>query len=235
VGVDRIQEISNDMRNFSRMDQGKRSQVDIHKGIDSSLVILHHRLKANQIQVIKDYGNVPEIECSIGQLNQVFLNLIGNAIDALEMENCSGVDKPEPSGRSLERTLTPRVPTIFIHTEVEHNSLVIQIADNGQGIPTEIQDRLFQPFFTTKPAGKGTGLGLSISYQIIVEKHQGLFTCSSILGKGTEFKIILPLGQDAIAKEENQEENGESASAPIPLQRENRDPPTRALQHWATA
>ncbi|HEY9836514.1 MAG TPA: ATP-binding protein [Vampirovibrionales bacterium] len=234
VGVDRIQEISNDMRNFSRMDQGKRIQVDIHKGIDSSLVILHHRIKANNIKVIKDYGNVPEIECCIGQLNQVFINLLGNAIDALEVVNCSASENPEPFGRSLEGTLAPRVPTICIHTEVQNNCLVIQITDNGQGIPTEIQDRLFEPFFTTKPAGKGTGLGLSISYQIIVEKHKGLFTCSSILGKGTEFKIILPLCQDEMADGKEQEK-GESESATISLQRENRDSPTLALQHWATA
>ncbi|MCT7985342.1 ATP-binding protein [Laspinema sp. A4] len=234
VGVDRIQEISNDMRNFSRMDKGRRIKVDIHKGIDSSLVILNHRLKANQIQVVKDYGNIPEIECCIGQLNQVFINLIGNAIDALEVENSAESDNCEPCERSLEVTLGPWVPTICIHTEVENDSLVIQITDNGQGISTEIQNRLFEPFFTTKPAGKGTGLGLSISYQIIVEKHKGLFTCSSILGKGTEFKIMLPLRLDPIS-EGKEGEKGESESATLPLQRENRDPPTRALQHWATA
>jgi signal transduction histidine kinase len=231
VGVDRIQEISNDMRNFSRMDQGRRIQVDIHQGIESSLVILQHRLKVHKIQVIKDYGNVPEIECCIGQLNQVFINILGNAIDALEAANASESESGEICGRSPQGSLAPRVPTICIHTEVQNDSLVIQVTDNGQGIPTEIQDRLFEPFFTTKPIGKGTGLGLSISHQIIVEKHQGSFTCSSILGQGTEFKIVLPLRRDTAA--EGGEE--ESDSAPLPLPWENRDPPNRSLQQWATA
>ncbi|MCT7974107.1 ATP-binding protein [Laspinema olomoucense] len=231
VGVDRIQEISNDMRNFSRMDQGRRIQVDIHEGIDSSLVILQHRLKANKIQVVKDYGNLPEIECCIGQLNQVFINLIGNAIDALEMENSPASESGDTSGRSPEVSLAPRVPTICIHTEIQNDSLVIQITDNGQGIPPEIRERLFEPFFTTKPMGKGTGLGLSISYQIIVEKHKGLFTCNSTLGEGTEFKIVLPLHLDATADGGE----GESESATIPLPRENRDSPNSGIEQWATA
>ncbi|MBO0351684.1 hybrid sensor histidine kinase/response regulator [Phormidium pseudopriestleyi FRX01] len=231
VGVDRILEISNDMRNFSRMDQGRSIQVDIHQGIDSSLVILQHRLKSNKIKVIKDYGNLPEIECCIGQLNQVFINLIGNAIDALEMGNTPASESGDTVGRSPEVSLTSRVPTICIHTEVQNDSLVIQITDNGQGIPQEIQDRLFEPFFTTKPMGKGTGLGLSISYQIIVEKHQGVFTCNSTLGQGTEFKIVLPLHLDATVDGGE----GELESAKIPLQRENRDPPTSGLEQWATA
>ncbi len=231
VGVDRIQEISNDMRNFSRMDQGRRIQVDIHQGIESSLVILQHRLKTNKIQVVKDYGNVPEIECCIGQLNQVFINLLGNAIDALELGNSSGSESGEICGRSPQVSRTPRVPTISIHTELQNDSLVIQITDNGPGIPREIQDRLFEPFFTTKPMGKGTGLGLSISYQIIVEKHQGSFTCSSILGQGTEFKIVLPLRRDTTVGGGE----AESESATLVLQGENRNPPTSALQQWATA
>lgn len=230
-GVDRIQEISNDMRNFSRMDQGRRIQVDIHQGIESSLVILQHRLKTNKIQVIKDYGNVPEIECCIGQLNQVFINLIGNAIDALEEANSSASKSAEPSGRSPQVNLDSRVPTICIHTEIQNNSLVIQITDNGPGVPAEIQGRLFEPFFTTKPMGKGTGLGLSISYQIIVEKHQGLFTCNSTLGEGTEFKIVLPLHLNATTDGGE----GDSDSATIPLQQQKRDPPTSALENWATA
>lgn len=222
VGVDRIQEISNDMRNFSRMDQGRRIKVDIHQGIDSSLVILQHRLKTNKVQIVKDYGKIPELECCIGQLNQVFINLIGNAIDALEVAN---------SPASPQGSRTPRVPTIWIHTTLQNDSLVIQIIDNAQGIPAEIQDRLFEPFFTTKPMGKGTGLGLSISYQIIVEKHQGSFTCSSILGQGTEFKIVLPLHQNVTAQ--GGEEDSDSVT--IGLQRENRDTPTLPIQEWATA
>ncbi|AFY81666.1 ATP-binding protein [Oscillatoria acuminata] len=231
VGVDRIQEISNDMRNFSRMDQGRRIQVNIHQGIESSLVILQHRLKANKIKVVKDYGDIPEIECCIGQLNQVFINLLGNAIDALEMANSSASEGSELSGRSPEVSLAPSIPTICIHTEVQNNSLVIEITDNGPGIPTEIQDRLFEPFFTTKPMGKGTGLGLSISYQIIVEKHQGLFSCRSTMEEGTEFKIVLPLDLDATAEGEE----GHSESATIPLHQENRDLPPHTLEHWATA
>lgn len=225
VGVDRIQQISNDMRNFSRMDQGRRIQVDIHEGIESSLVILQHRLKANKIQVVKDYGNLPEIECCIGQLNQVFINLIGNAIDALEMGN---------SSESPEGGLAPRVPTICLHTEIQKDSLVIQITDNGPGIPPEIQDRLFEPFFTTKPMGKGTGLGLSISYQIIVEKHQGLFTCNSTVGEGTEFKIVLPLHLDATVHGA-EEESDASIPTTIPLEQESRDPSNLGLAQWATA
>ncbi|MCT7954722.1 ATP-binding protein [Laspinema palackyanum] len=231
VGVDRIQEISNDMRNFSRMDQGRRIKVDIHEGIESSLVILQHRLKAHQIQVVKDYGNLPEIECCIGQLNQVFINLIGNAIDALEMGNSPVSESGDSSGRSPEVSRAPWTPRIGIHTELQNDSLVIQITDNGPGIPAEIQSRLFEPFFTTKPMGKGTGLGLSISYQIIVEKHQGLFTCNSSQGEGTEFKIVLPLHLDVTAEGGE----GDSDSATIPLQRENRDPPTSAVENWATA
>jgi signal transduction histidine kinase len=231
VGVDRIQEISNDMRNFSRMDQGRRIQVDIHQGIESSLVILQHRLKANKIQVVKDYGNVPQIECCIGQLNQVFINLLGNAIDALEIGKSSGFESGEIGGRSPQISRTPRVPRISIHTEIQNDALVIQITDNGPGISPEIQDRLFEPFFTTKPMGKGTGLGLSISYQIIVEKHQGSFTCSSILGQGTEFKIVLPLRRNATG--EGGEEEAESTT--LRLQRENRESPTSALEQWATA
>lgn len=231
VGVDRIQEISNDMRNFSRLDQGRKIQVNIHPGIDSSLVILQHRLKANKIQVIKDYGNLPELECCIGQLNQVFMNLLGNAIDALEMGNAPASESEETGERSPQVNVTSGVPTIWIHTEVQNDSVVIKIIDNGPGIPPEIQEQLFEPFFTTKPMGKGTGLGLSISYQIIVEKHQGLLSCSSILGKGTEFKIILPLSLDRSGTGRAEE----SEAATLGLPPEQPDPPNLGLAQWATA
>jgi two-component system, NtrC family, sensor kinase len=231
-GVERIQEISTDMRDFSRMDQGRRTSGNIHEGIDSSLVILQHRLKAGQIQLVKDYGPLPEIECCIGQLNQVFINLIGNAIDALEMEKDPGVDPEEELQRSPGFPVTPRVPTICIQTEVKNQTVVIRISDNGQqGIPPEIQAKLFEPFFTTKPVGKGTGLGLSISYHIIVEKHHGVLTCISTPGEGTTFEIVLPLNQaEPLATEEKNSEG-----PLLSLERDNRAPPSLHFQRWAIA
>lgn len=218
------------------MDQGRRILVDIHQGIDSSLVILQHRLKASRVQLVKVYGELPAINCCIGQLNQVFINLIGNAIDALEMVNPPECKTGDETGRSLGLSLIPRVPTITIYTELQNDSLVIRIADNGQGIPAEIQDRLFEPFFTTKPVGKGTGLGLSISYHIIVEKHHGSFTYTSIVGEGTEFKIVLPLHLDPVSEEGNLEGGGLNSNAStMLLEGENRDFPIRALEHRVIA
>lgn len=184
MGAERIREIVKSLRNFSRLDEGEKKPVDIHEGIDNTLLILQHRLKAQSdrraIAVEKDYGTLPKIECYAGLMNQVFMNIISNAIDALESDINQN---PE--------TITD--PVISISTKISpDNFLLISIADNGSGIPLEIQQRLFDPFFTTKPVGKGTGLGLSISYSI-VEKHRGQLKCISEVGQGTEFLIQIPL------------------------------------------
>jgi PAS domain S-box-containing protein len=194
VGAQRIREIVRSLRNFSRLDEAQKKAVDIHEGIESTLMILQNRLKAKpdqpNIEVIKSYGNLPPVECYPGQLNQVFMNLIVNAIDALEESLVIGhwsliKDKEE---RIKERG------QICISTEVLDNQRVfIRIADNGSGMTPETQQRLFDPFFTTKPVGVGTGLGLSISYQIVVEKHNGKLLCHSELGQGTEFVIEIPV------------------------------------------
>jgi signal transduction histidine kinase len=164
--------------------------VDIHEGIDSTLMILQNRLKAKgpscEIQVIKEYGTLPLVECYAGQLNQVFMNLISNAIDALEER------RSETLTRSPKRSCSDA--HIQICTEVQgDNKVVIRIADNGAGMTQEVQQKLFNPFFTTKPMGKGTGLGLSISYQIVVERHCGKLQCFSVPGEGTEFIIEIPI------------------------------------------
>lgn len=188
VGANRIQKIVLSLRNFSRTDEAEIKAVNIHEGIDSTLMILQNRLKAKpdrlQIQVIKNYGELPLVECYAGQINQVFMNLLSNAIDALEE-----ADNGEQTGATPNST-----PTITIHTEVlSTNCILIRIADNGAGIPENIQQRLFDPFFTTKPVGKGTGLGLSISYQIVTEKHRGSLKCVSRPGQGTEFRVEIPV------------------------------------------
>ena len=186
VGADRIKEIVLSLRNFSRLDEAEMKAVDIHEGIDSTLMILKHRLKANEkrpeIAVIKEYGNLPFVECYPGQLNQVFMNILVNAIDALE----EVFVKLQPT-----QDLQIGITTVLLKSQ----QILIKISDNGVGIPESVQQHLFEPFFTTKPIGKGTGLGLSISYQIINEKHHGKLQCNSAIGKGTEFTIEIPLHQ----------------------------------------
>ncbi|MGF2036480.1 MAG: ATP-binding protein [Nostoc sp. CmiVER01] len=185
IGAERITEIVQSLRNFSRLDQAEMKTVNIHEGIDSTLMLLEHRLKATAnypaIKLIKEYSNLPLVECYPGQLNQVFMNTLANAIDALE--------------ESIVGEKTTNIPQICISTSFIPNQqlVVISIADNGCGIPENIQKQLFDPFFTTKPVGKGTGLGLSISYQIITQKHEGTLECISSLNKGTEFIITIPL------------------------------------------
>lgn len=185
VGVDRIREIVSSLRSFSRSDRAKIKSVDIHEGIDSTLMILQHRLKGNEenseIKVIKEYGDLPLVECYLGQLNQVFMNVLSNAIDALEEEQKPGVITI--STQVIDRR----------NDSINSPHVVIRIRDNGPGITEEVRKHLFDPFFTTKPVGKGTGLGLSISYQIIVEKHGGTIKCLSKPGEGTEFWIEIPL------------------------------------------
>lgn len=190
VGADRIREIVLSLKNFSRLDEGQMKAINIHEGIDSTLMILHNRTKARGdnpgIEVIKEYGELPLVECYCGQLNQVLMNIITNAIDALEEQRSKGVGE------------IPRSPAIRIRTEmVDNNRVAIRISDNGPGMNENVREHLFDAFFTTKPAGVGTGLGLSISYQIIVEKHRGQLTCHSEEGKGTEFAIELPIRQQS--------------------------------------
>jgi len=184
MGTNRIREIVLSLRNFSRLDEAGKKLVDIHEGLDNTLLILHHRWKDNGIglgiAIIKEYAKLPLVDCYPGQLNQVFMNILTNAIDALEELVTHNKDLSQP--------------TISIRTEMlDNNSISIRIADNGSGMTEEIRNRLFDPFFTTKPVGKGTGLGLSISYQIIVEKHGGSLQCISEVGKGTEFIIQIPV------------------------------------------
>ncbi|MEG4329668.1 ATP-binding protein, partial [Microcoleus sp. herbarium5] len=201
VGADRIRDLVVSLRNFSRLDESQMKRVDIHEGIESTLLILQHRIKANvlrpAIEIIKEYGNFPKVECYVGQLNQVFMNLLGNAIDALEEYNSTHSSK--------EIYCHPN--QIRISTSANSETVTIRIADNGMGINQEFIGKLFDPFFTTKPVGKGTGLGLSISYQIIVEKHRGKLQCISTPGEGAEFVIEIPICQEvsALATENTKE------------------------------
>ncbi|WP_333357656.1 PAS domain S-box protein [Microcoleus sp. B3-A4] len=201
VGADRIRDLVVSLRNFSRLDESQMKLVDIHEGIESTLLILQHRIKANvlrpAIEIIKEYGNFPPVECYVGQLNQVFMNLLGNAIDALEEYNSTHSSKEIYSHHN----------TIRINTSANSDTVKIRISDNGRGINQEVIHKLFDPFFTTKPVGKGTGLGLSISYQIIVEKHRGKLQCISAPGEGAEFVIEIPISQkvSALAAENTKE------------------------------
>jgi PAS domain S-box-containing protein len=215
-GANRIAQIVMSLRTFSRLDERECKQVDIHQGIDNTLTLLQHRLKAvgdaDEIRVIKNYGQLPLITCYASQLNQVFMNLLSNAIDALKQESgvrsqASAVSVSGSGELAEPRTESGVIPTITIHTEVSNQQkilnsgscllnspfVIIRIADNGCGMSEEIKQKIFDPFFTTKPVGSGTGLGLSISYQIVVEKHQGQLSCRSVPGEGTEFAIALPI------------------------------------------
>ena len=195
LGADRIREIVLSLRNFSRLDEAEMKRVSVHDGIDSTLLILQNRIKQSPgypgIEIVKQYGDLPAIECYAGQLNQVFMNILSNAIDALEH-----LIQSQPEG------VAAAAATIVIHTERFLNaanpdhpvpSVRLRFRDNGGGIPAEYQSKLFDPFFTTKPIGKGTGLGLSISYQIVVEKHHGALYCVSQAGQGTEFVVEVPV------------------------------------------
>jgi signal transduction histidine kinase len=225
VGAERIREIVRSLRTFSRVDESDNKQVDIHSGLESTLMILHNRVKAKPgypgISILKEYGDLPLVECYPGQLNQVFMNLISNAIDALEEK--MKYELLDVTTNQLE-TVTNFSPTITINTgivgrdshttsltphalleptigeclpknnsDVEASHIFIRIADNGSGMTQKTQQQLFEPFFTTKPVGKGTGLGLAISYQIIVEKHGGKLWCHSTPGQGAEFVVEIPI------------------------------------------
>lgn len=186
LGTDRIREIMQSLRNYSRTDNTQKRTVDLHEGIETTLMILSHRLKVQsnraKIQIVKKYGELPLIECYPGQLNQVFMNLLANAIDALEETN-----------QDQKNSLIITIQTAIEQLNGAADRLVIRIADNGPGMTDEIRRQLFTPFFTTKPEGRGTGLGLSISHQIITETHNGTLQCHSRLGQGTEFVIELPV------------------------------------------
>lgn len=190
VGAERIQKIVLALRNFSRMDEAEMKAVDIHAGIESTLMILQNRLKAKadhpEIRIVKEYSNLPLIECYAGQLNQVLMNILVNAIDALEEANT----KPEAN-----QTRAPFNQITIRTSLLDADWIQIAIADNGPGIAETVHQQIFDPFFTTKPVGKGTGLGMSISYQIITEKHGGKLKCFSKPGCGTEFVIQIPTRQ----------------------------------------
>jgi two-component system, NtrC family, sensor kinase len=225
VGTQRICEIVTALRNFSRLNEAEFKLVDIHEGLDGTLMILHNRLKAKSdhpgIEVIKDYGQLPPVECCLGQLNQVFMNILSNAIEALDEKIGNGykaidnqdkaflspialnatqtrpLENPYPLGSPSENGQHDCLsPTISIRTEMlQDNWVAIRIGDNGSGMNEDVHSKLFDPFFTTKPVGKGTGLGLSITYQIVVEKHGGKIQCNSAPGQGTEFVIQIPMRQ----------------------------------------
>jgi len=212
-GSNRIREIVLALQNFSRHDESEIKRVNIHEGIDNTLVMLQHRLKETPnrpaIVVVKNYGKLPRIKCYASELNQVFMHLLNNAIDALEKGVGSGEWGDGEMGRweDEKRIITPQstvntqhspllIPQIQIYTQMTNsNTVKITIADNGPGIQDSLRSRLFDPFFTTKPVGKGSGLGLSISYQVIVQKHRGNITCNSSVGQGAEFTIEIPIEQ----------------------------------------
>lgn len=191
TGVERIRHISSSLRIFSRYDTAVKIAANIHEGIDSTLMILQHRLKANDqrpaIQIIRNYGTIPSVKCYLGQLNQVFMNILSNAIDALEESN-------------QDRTFTeiaanPNTITITTQVSEDNQNVEIKIKDNGKGMSDLVKSRIFDQLFTTKAVGKGTGLGLSISRQIVEETHEGKLTCHSVLGEGTELEITIPINE----------------------------------------
>ena len=220
VSEERISEIVRLLRNFARYDEAQMKEVNIHEGIDSTLMILQSRLSQitgyPAIKVIKEYGDLPLVECYAGQLNQVFMNILTNAIDAIAAR-CATQASPEKRVKHPEAE-EEFVPCIQICTgmlelrsqEDGHPAsslnprLFIRISDNGCGMGESVQSRIFDPFFTTKPIGTGTGLGLTTSYQIVVEHHKGRLDVTSLEGQGSEFAIELPLRQ-------NQGKRGEKA------------------------
>jgi len=190
VGTERIRDIVLSLRNFARLDEAARKKVDIQTGIDSTLLILQHRIKASAktpgIEIVRNYEQLPKVECYPSQLNQVFMNLLGNAIDALEQQHRT----------RMTQNLEVHPSRIEITTKCTDSSVTVEISDNGPGIPEDLYAKIFEPFFTTKDVGKGTGLGLSISHQIVVDKHGGKMSCQSEPGKGTQFVVEIPISQD---------------------------------------
>jgi len=203
VGTLRIEGIVKSLRLFSRLDQAEFKAIDLHEDLDNTLRLLSRRLRATasrpEIMVVKQYGQLPLVECYAGQLNQVLMNMLTNALDALD-EKSSPDDLAEDADigtaicpAAADLALQPN-PTLWIETKRLSDRIVsIRIADNGIGMSNEVKEKIFDPFFTTKPVGQGTGLGLSICHQILVEKHEGKLYCNSVLGDGTEFVIELPV------------------------------------------
>jgi two-component system, NtrC family, sensor kinase len=198
VGAERAKAIVLSLKDFSRIDDGSINLVDLHACIDSSLLILNNRIK-HGIEVVRNYGNIPKVEGYMGLLYQVFVNILNNAIDAVEervkiekthSEEMNHQLPPE----SIESEVSSFSPKISITTEyLDEESVVVRISDNGTGIPPASQEKMFQTFFTTKPRGVGTGLGLAIGREIVVKKHGGTINCWSEMGTGTEFAIALPI------------------------------------------
>ncbi|MEM9246750.1 MAG: ATP-binding protein, partial [Cyanobacteria bacterium P01_F01_bin.153] len=193
VGADRIKEIVLSLRTFSRLDESGVKLASLQDGIDSTLTILSHRLKASHaqksIEVVRDYGDLPPVNCNAGQINQVFMNLLANAIDALE-EGPDG-DVKSAAAMPSESSPSPSGAQIVVTTRVDGDRQVVTVSDNGPGISPDVRDRIFDPFFTTKPTGQGTGMGLAISHQI-VEQHGGRLYCQSKVGRGTIFIMEIP-------------------------------------------
>ncbi|MEM1291855.1 MAG: ATP-binding protein [Cyanobacteria bacterium P01_H01_bin.162] len=196
IGSKRIREIVLALRIFSRLDEADIKSVDIHQGLDSTLMILQHRFQASSdrpaIQVVKDYATLRPVECYAGLLNQVFMNILVNALDAIadKTKNYTAEQHLANPGRITLQT-----------SVIDQEWVQITIADNGLGIPAEIKERIFEPFFTTKAVGKGTGMGMSISYQIITERHRGKLECFSTPGQGTKFAMQIPIQQPARPKQ----------------------------------
>ncbi|WP_373530640.1 sensor histidine kinase [Nostoc sp.] len=187
MACERIKNISISLRTFSRADQAYKVRFNIHEGIDSTILILKHRLKANEqrpaIEVVTEYDNLPQIECFPGQLNQVFMNILANSIDALDESN---------TGRSFEE-IKANPNQITITTALKETQVEVKIADNGVGMNESVKQKVFEHLFTTKGVGKGTGLGLAIAKSIVLEKHGGSLLVNSTPGEGTEFVITLPI------------------------------------------
>lgn len=195
VGAERLQQIVLSLRSFSRRHDDELKPADIHQGIDNTLLILQHRLQAQknrpEIKVVKEYGQLPLVVCYSSLLNQVFMNLLANAIEALS-DAATQTDAPLREPQIVIRTQTQPIQS-WSSTEKATDWAVIQIGDNGYGMSQNVLEHIFDPFFTTKPVGKGTGLGLSISYKIVVEKHGGQLRCVSHPGQGTSFIVEIPL------------------------------------------
>jgi signal transduction histidine kinase len=197
VGAERIQGIVRSLQVFSRRDRQERKPVNLHECIDSTLMLLSSRMRTKSqrpdfrhpdIEVVKEYGELPLVEGNTGQLNQVFMNLLANAIDAINQE----IEAGENSQKVELQSFTPRI-TVRTQVTQDHTKVVIRIKDNGIGMSQEVRQRIFEQFFTTKPVGQGTGLGLSITHQIVVTKHGGTLDVTSTLGEGSEFVITLPI------------------------------------------
>jgi signal transduction histidine kinase len=188
LGSARISELVLNLRNFYRLDEREMKASDLHEGIESTLVLLHNRYK-RKIEIVKQFGDIQLVECHINQLNQVFMNLLANAIDALLADEYSTAQTQHDAASLHQKQIT------ITTQQIDAERVAVRITDNGSGIPVEVQNRVFEPLFTTKPRGIGTGLGLSIAHQIVTEKHHGQIYCCSTPGEGTTFVVEVPICQ----------------------------------------